>query len=419
MAEQHLHRHASLPALPTEALPRLANGSAAASPHTRLVAALEHLTARGPAAIRSLDDGRLLEIWESTVQELLDSGSALRRALDPHVGAAMRLSQAGLDAALESVAGGLVGSAARARFAAARARPLAVAPTPVLVVLPANLPGLALQTLLPALARRRPALFKSPSAEPWLTPAFFRSLARREPALGDAYAAAVWPGGESPLESAALGACEPVIAYGGRPALEALARRGRGSLIGFGPRFSVALCHREPSPVELQGLARDIAVGDQRGCLSVHAVLTTCEAGALARALARELALLATSLPQGPADPAEAAAARQLVDDVALRGGDVYGSLDAGVALVDRNGLEPSPGRRVVRVVPAGDTDQALALLEPWRDRLQGAALLPGAPFELATRLLALGVSRTAAPGRLQRPDASWRADGIDLYALL
>jgi hypothetical protein len=148
-------------------------------------------------------------------------------------------------------------------------------------------------------------------------------------------------------------------------------------------------------------------------------VLTTSDAGTLAQALARELAHLATTLPPGPADPAVAAAARQRIDDVAMRGGAVHGSLDAGVALVDQAELSPSPGQRTVQVVSARDLDHALALLRPWRDRLQGAALLPGAPSELATRLAALGVSRVADPGRLQYPDASWRADGIDLVALL
>ena len=61
---------------------------------------------------------------------------------------------------------------------------------PTWVILAGNLPALAVQPLLPALALRRPVLLKSPSAEPLFAPAFLEALTRREPRLAGAVAAA-------------------------------------------------------------------------------------------------------------------------------------------------------------------------------------------------------------------------------------
>lgn len=406
---------------PTAALPPLA-GAAIHDERSSLAATLDTLAASGGATLRRLSDARLLAAWDLMTGELLDPRSALRAELEPWLATAARLSTAGLQAVLHAVAQPLRGDAARALFVAARARPASAAATPALVILPANLPGLALQTLLPALARRRPVLFKSPSAEPYLAPALLRALARAEPELAVAYAAMVWRGGDSRLESIALAACSPVVAYGDRPAIEALTRRTRrdeSEVIAFGPAFSIAVWHRAPTADEIAGLARDVAVGDQRGCLSIHVVLTTVAADAGARRLAAALAELARgALPPGPVDPAVAAAARQTLDEAAARGLACYGALADGAVVIEPAQVSPSPGQRLVRVVPVRDLDQVLALLQPWRDRLQGAAVLAGAPVEFATALAGLGVHRVAAPGELQHAGATWRNAGIDLLAV-
>jgi len=76
--------------------------------------------------------------------------------------------------------------------------------------------------------------------------------------------------------------------------------------------------------------------------------------------------------------------------------------------------LRPSPGLRTVRVHPLSDLDRLPEILAPWRGRLQGAALAGPAAWRLAPRLVDLGISRCAAPGDLQSPDASWHNGGID-----
>jgi hypothetical protein len=243
-----------------------------------------------------------------------------------------------------------------------------------------------------------------------------RALARAEPELGVAFGAAVWRGGASPLEAVALDLCTPLVVYGEQAALDDLALRARGPVIAFGPAFSVAVLHREASDEEIAGLAHDVALGDQRGCLSLHAIVTTGDAAAFARRLASALARLARgSLPPGPADMATGAAARQAFDEAVARGLAVYGTLQDGAVIVEPDRISPSPGRRLVRVVPAAGLADALALLLPWRGSLQGAGLLHDAPAELLGAMGQLGASRVAAPGELHRVGPFWRNAGVDL----
>jgi hypothetical protein len=95
-------------------------------------------------------------------------------------------------------------------------------------------------------------------------------------------------------------------------------------------------------------------------------------------------------------------------------------SLAAGTVLVDPDpAFHPSPGLRTVRVHPLPDLRSLPRLLAPWKGRLQGAALAGERAWRLAGPFHDLGVSRTAAPGELQSPDASWQNGGIDPLAAL
>ena len=325
---------------------------------------------------------------------------------------------------------------------------------PVLVVLASNLPALAVQPLLPILAARRPVLLKSPSAEPLFAPAFLAALVRREPRLAGAVAAATWPGGAIDLEVPVLAGCSTVLAYGGEDALADLARRAPGKVVGYGPKASLAVVGQESmtgwgtatgaATVELNrvaaGLARDVALFDQRGCLSVAAVYVVGpleRSVALARRLAAELEELARRWPPGPAGAGEIAAVQQLGLEAEMRGLEVFPararvapanggpkeaasvSIAAGTVVVEPEpAFRPSPGLRTVRVHPLPDLAALVSLLSPWRGRLQGAALAGAAAWGLEDDLRHLGLSRFAFPGELQSPAASWHNGGIDPLAM-
>ncbi len=401
---------------PPDAAPAVREGvdyqAARWSPEALARLAAEVAAAAGP--LRAAGAERLLAAWSETVAAFRDPRSPERRALDPALARLTRLSPEGLAAGLEAVLGGVSEAPAARLFAEAAERPEAPA-SPVLVILAANLPALAVQPLLPALALGRPAILKSPSAEPLFAPAFAAALARREPALGAGVAALTWPGGDRDLETPLLAAAGRVLAYGERESLADLERRAPGKVTGYGPRTSLAAVAAETDPREVApGLARDVALFDQRGCLSVAAVYTAGDAGALAEALAAELRDLARRWPPGPIDAAAAAAVQQVRAEADLHGlrRPALDLLEGTVVVDPRPGFRPTPGLRTVRVHPLADLAALPAILEPWRDRLQGAALAGAAAEALRPALAALGVSRFAAPGELQSPDAAWHNGG-------
>lgn len=396
----------------------------------------ERLNGPGAAALAELSDGELLAAWEATVDAFLDPASPERLELGDGLVRTTRLSPAGLAAGLAAVLGGVKGEpVARllAEAAAARGRWPGVPPGRLaLVFLAANLPALAVQPLLPALAARRPVLLKSPSAEPLFAPAFVRALVRRLPTLADAVATLTWRGGSDDLEAPLLERAGVVLAYGDAEAVASLVRRApRGRVVAYGPRTSLAAAARGADPARLTpGIARDVALFDQRGCLSIAALYVEGgedTARTWARVLAAELAGLARRWSPGPAEPATAAAVQQVRAEAELRGRyrlDVAAELAAGTVLVEPDpGFQPTPGLRTVRVHPLDDLARLPALLAPWQDRLQGVALageLGERARPLRAALEALGVSRITPPGELQRPDALWHNGGAHpLRALL
>jgi hypothetical protein len=292
----------------------------------------------------------------------------------------------------------------------------------VLAILASNLPALAVQTLLPALLVRRPVLLKSPSAEPLFAPAFLTALTRREPRLAGAVAAATWPGGDAKLEEPVLEGVGTVLAYGEREALEDLERRAPGKVVGYGPKTSLGVVGASADVrAAAEGLARDVALFDQRGCLSVVAVYTSGDAEELAGRLETELLDLARRWPPGPPVRAVSAAVQHVRLEAEMRGLRLSGLAPRqGTVIVDPDPeLKPSPGLRTVRVHPLEDLNRLPEILEPWRRRLQGAALAGEEAWALEPRLAELGLSRFAAPGELQSPDATWLNGGIDPLAAL
>lgn len=379
-----------------------------------------------------LTDADLLAAWGETVEAFLDPGSPERRALDPELARTSRLSPEGLAAALEAVLGGVRTGPASALLAEAEGLPRGGGP--VLVVLASNLPALAVQPLWPALVLRRPVLLKSPSAEPVFVPAFLDALTRREPRLKEAVSAAVWRGGDERIEAPILERVSTVIAYGDEPALADLERRAPGKVVGYGPKTSLAVVaehgqtgtntdlHGQSVPVRARpcssvcaGLARDIALFDQRGCLSVAAVYTSGDPEELAARLSEELRELARRWPPGPADPGALAAVQQARLEAEMRGlwmADL--PVLSGTVLVDPDpAFRPSPGLRTVRVHPLASLDRLPEILSPWKGKLQGAALAGEEAWRLAPALAELGISRCAVPGELQSPDVTWHNGGI------
>ena len=348
----------------------------------------------------------LLAAWGETVEAFLDPRSPERQALDPELARTSRLSPQGLAAALEAVLGGVRSGPAGALLAEAEELPHGGGL--VLAILASNLPALAVQPLWPALALRRPIFLKSPSSEPVFVPAFREALIRREPRLEKAVTAGFWRGGDERIEAPLLEQASTIIAYGDEPALADLERRAPGKVVGYGPKTSLAVVD------EAGDLARDVALFDQRGCLSVAAVYTAGDPREVGERLAEDLRELARRWPPGPADPAALAAVQQARLEAEMRGLWIADLpvLDGTVLVDPAPAFRPSPGLRTVRVHPLPDLERLPAILSPWKGRLQGAALA-GEAWRLAPALAGLGISRCAVPGELQSPDVTWHNGGV------
>ena len=278
-----------------------------------------HLASAGGAAFESIDLEDLLAAWHSTVRFFLErfrvEDSSFRLAL----ARTSRLSPHGLDSGLGGVLRGELRPHAdrlAAAIEASRASPIAKLPT--VILLASNLPALGTHPLLRALLERRPTLIKSASEEPLFMPRFVAELIRRLPALVDAVAVTTWRGGDRGVEDAAFESAGEVVVYGGEATVADLGLRLGGRLRAHGPRASLAIvgadCDLEAAA---RKLAEDVALFDQRGCLSVQAVYvieeqlgTPARAPRFAACLAKALAEVATRWPQGPATAAEPVTAR-------------------------------------------------------------------------------------------------------------
>lgn len=394
-------------------------------PDLELLAA--HLAVHGTPSLAKVPRARRLAVWQEVAAAFLDPESPERRRLLPLLLDSSRLSPEGLTEGLETVLAGFSGPAAEraaARAAVEFPDDASVAPGYAAASLAGNLPGLAVQVLLPALLVGRPLLVKSASTEPWFAPAWISALAAREPALGEAFAAVRFEGSDRAAVSAAFSRADPLFAYGGSEAMAHFTTVAGSRLVAHGPKASLALVGNDSDLVgTARGLARDIALFDQRGCLSVQAVYTTANAAELAAALAWALLLESARLPPGPLDLAAAAAVQQLRAEAALRGTLVDSRempLAAGTVLCEsRLDFRPSPGLRTVRVYGVRALSEVLPALAPWQGQLQGAALAGSEAEVLTEELLALGLSRVAAPGELQAADAGWANGGIDAFAAL
>jgi hypothetical protein len=219
------------------------------------------------------------------------------------------------------------------------------------------------------------------------------------------------------LEAPLLAATGRVVAYGDQDSIDDLERRAPGKLIAYGPKTSLAVVGADIEPRSVAiGLARDVALFDQRGCLSIQAVYTLGDATALTEALADSLSTVAEECPSGPLDPVSVAAVQQIRSEARMRGLLVPElPVDVGTVVAEPQlDFRPSPGVRTVRIHPLDRADRLPEILAPWAGQLQGAALAGEDAWALQPELEALGISRCTEPGDLQTPDALWHNGGVN-----
>ncbi len=398
---------------------------------------------------------------ERVARRFLDGGDPVRRAAVAALARSGRFPEPMISHALDHAFGPLtrggidrwiaseLGSAAALdRLVPRRSGPVRRAHGPpwALHVYAGNVPGIPVWPLYAALLLKSAVLAKTASREPLLAPSLARAIAEEDPDLGACIAVAWWKGGAGELDRAALGRAPAVLAFGGEEAVAGVARAARPDAIVVlhGPRVSVSCITREALTALRYGdlalrAARDIALYDQQGCLSPHAIYVERGgrvspedfASALGEALATEVSAAeagSVGHPGATRDP-EAAARVQLYRAQAAfeaaqgeRGTRLLGSERAtGWTVVAEEGarFEPTPAQRTIRVHAVASLEEACEALRPLARYIEAVALeAPGARHAPATETIAaLGIPRVAEVGRLQQPSPLAPHGGVGFLA--
>jgi hypothetical protein len=298
------------------------------------------------------------------------------------------------------------------------------------VVLAGSIPMPTLKALVAPLALGTPVLAKPASRDPVSVELVARSLAEIDAELGACV-------GLAPLSRAdaaafdALLAAECVVVYGDDATVARLSERSRARrFVAHGHRLSLAVlgpgAHSGTALREAAaGLAEDIALWDQLGCLSPIALYAVgadaAAADRIADALAAALADAAHRWPRGAVEPAAAALfaserAEAELRAAAGRGAAVHAD-PAGAWCVVREAdvrLRPAPLHRFLRVHPVEDLHVLGTALAPLRRHLAGVALagFGAGQSALARDLVTDGASLVCAPGSLQAPPLAWESEG-------
>ncbi len=291
-------------------------------------------------------------------------------------------------------------------------------------ILPGNLAGTAVFSLVCSLLAKSASLAKV-SREEFLLPVLFaRSLRKIRPELAESLAVLTWENSAIDLTRTVFQKADLAIIYGADETIETLRKEIPPSTrtIFHGHRLSLGVIARESINKDCaEQAATDIALYDQRGCLSPHLYYVE-EGGAVppldfARWLAQSLYVASYQLPKGATTSAEAAQIQQLRGAIPLKGGQVFPSpsgLDWTVLYDPDPHFSISPLARTIWIKPVKDLSEIAGHLESIRPYLQavGLAIPQERQTDAILSLARMGVNRICAIGKMQKPPLTWHHDG-------
>ena len=291
-----------------------------------------------------------------------------------------------------------------------------------LVILAANVPCLAAQSLLPLLSHGSAVVFKPSRREPHTARLLVESLCQVEPDLADAVAIFEQPEGSSIDLDSSLP--DRVVVYGQDATVSDVRKRFSGvqSANISEQGHSWSLVYLDSSCIDsstLAAVARDIARFDQRGCLCPHVVITSASAQSLVLGLGEALCKVADELP-ATMSPSTLATLRQVRDTAVAAGLPVAKQpLDTGLVAAQstEEAIEESPGGRCVRVFGGVSLDQLIERLKPLSAEIQSLALAVSTSSTGSARatVQAIGIDRVIEPGLMHAPDFTWVAQQLGL----
>src|SRR5262249_5640342 len=138
-------------------------------------------------------------------------------------------------------------------------------------VLASNVPALGLPAIALSCLAGAAVVVKSGRADRVSAPAFRRALEAEDEELAATVVTPYWAGSERLAEEALLARADVVVATGADETVASLVRRLGARVVGHGERASIAVLGRpvlEDADTVARRVAQDVALHDQRGCLS-------------------------------------------------------------------------------------------------------------------------------------------------------
>jgi hypothetical protein len=298
------------------------------------------------------------------------------------------------------------------------------------VLLAGSIPMPTLLAMVSPLVLLSPALAKPASRDPVTPRVVAAAIAAADPVLGECIALAEIASSDAAAIDALL-AADCVAATGSDATIARIAARVAPPrrLVAAGHRLSLAAVgpaatRGEALAAAAEGLALDVALWDQQGCLSPIAVLVASDGPAadrVAAALAAALEQAEKRWPRGRIDARSAAAFAHERDTAELRAAAgrpvaIFSGADQAWCVVREEDAAPRPAplHRFVRVAPVDGAAALVDAIAPISRHLAGVAVAGFAADEtaLAAALIRCGASRICAPGTLQTPPLDWRHEG-------
>lgn len=301
------------------------------------------------------------------------------------------------------------------------------APALIAHIMSGNIPALSASSVILSLAIGSCALVKPARGDRAFPRLFVDSIAAIDAQLGACVEVTYWSGGSRAVEDVVFRESDLVVAFGSDASIDAIRARCRGHFIGHGHRISIAVITREmlASPATLAGLAEDVSLWDQRGCLSPQVCFVETDyerACAFGAALGPALDAAAARLPPGVLDLEEQTAIRRFRDDAewrALAGERVRlltptSGLSWTIVIEAEPVFRPTPLGRSLRILPLAQIDRVRDIIVPARGMLEAAGVAASAERrpEVNAILRAAGVHWITDIGQMQRPSLAWTQGG-------
>lgn len=377
--------------------------------------------------LRSADDERVIAAIAAAALKLSDREHPLGRQVREQVPTRAGLSPENVEATLQGTLAGLSPqSLQRAKTAFDRAhfgrlvRPSGLAA----FVLASNVYSAAIRPLAWALLARVPVVLKPSSNDEGLAELFAVALSEQDAELGDAIGLLRFGRHDAEVLRALSGGSDALHAWGSDSSMQAI-RASLPATTMFVPHghglgaIYVPQSELDLDPIDLaRKIAMDVALYDQRGCLSPHFVLVESSGRGAAEALAQSisevgLGELAARIPRGPL-PMDRAAQQLQWRGVGAARGILFEGDGWAVSFENEGSLRVSPGWRNLAVLEVPTRTRALELFAPLGVHLKTLAVAGGleARIEIANALPSTLAPRVCEVGQMQSPGLLASVDG-------